>query len=313
MTSMLDFKDVELYYDHVYALKGVSLNVNKGETVALIGANGAGKSSILRAITGLAKPAKGSVTFEGKRIDGADPSDTVRGGIAMVPEGRRVFPFMSIKDNLMMGAFTRTDKGEIADTLDSILTRFPRLKERYSQAAGTLSGGEQQMMVIGRALMAKPKLLLLDEPSLGIAPKLVQDIARSIVAINRDEGVSVLLVEQDAQIHRELQKNAQLQHSLNERDMQLNELDLKRRDLESQLELLQKHSGKQSQHVLELEQRLNAIYDSTSWKLMGPVRRVTRALASDKASGTDNSGSDLYSWNPSHPAAKRPLPLSAPS
>ena len=200
MTSMLDFKDVELYYDHVYALKGVSLNVNKGETVALIGANGAGKSSILRAITGLAKPAKGSVTFEGKRIDGADPSDTVRGGIAMVPEGRRVFPFMSIKDNLMMGAFTRTDKGEIADTLDSILTRFPRLKERYSQAAGTLSGGEQQMMVIGRALMAKPKLLLLDEPSLGIAPKLVQDIARSIVAINRDEGVSVLLVEQNSRM-----------------------------------------------------------------------------------------------------------------
>ncbi|MFT5651693.1 MAG: branched-chain amino acid transport system ATP-binding protein [Yoonia sp.] len=200
MTAMLDFKDVELYYDHVYALKGVSLTVNQGETVALIGANGAGKSSILRAITGLAKPAKGTVTFEGTRIDGADPSDTVRRGIAMVPEGRRVFPFMSIKDNLMMGAFTRTDKGEIADTLDSILTRFPRLKERYSQAAGTLSGGEQQMMVIGRALMAKPKLLLLDEPSLGIAPKLVQDIARSIVAINRDEGVSVLLVEQNSRM-----------------------------------------------------------------------------------------------------------------
>jgi branched-chain amino acid transport system ATP-binding protein len=200
MTAMLDFKDVELYYDHVYALKGVSLIVNQGETVALIGANGAGKSSILRAITGLAKPAKGTVTFEGTRIDGADPSDTVRRGIAMVPEGRRVFPFMSIKDNLMMGAFTRTDKGEIADTLDSILTRFPRLKERYSQAAGTLSGGEQQMMVIGRALMAKPKLLLLDEPSLGIAPKLVQDIARSIVAINRDEGVSVLLVEQNSRM-----------------------------------------------------------------------------------------------------------------
>jgi branched-chain amino acid transport system ATP-binding protein len=184
----------------VEALKGVSLNVNLGETVALIGANGAGKSSILRAITGLAKPVKGSVTFEGERVDGTDPSDIVKRGIAMVPEGRRVFPFMSIKDNLMMGAFTRTDKGEIQDTLDSILTRFPRLKERYSQAAGTLSGGEQQMMVIGRALMAKPKLLLLDEPSLGIAPKLVQDIARSIVAINRDEGVSVLLVEQNSRM-----------------------------------------------------------------------------------------------------------------
>jgi branched-chain amino acid transport system ATP-binding protein len=200
MVAMLDFKDVELYYDHVYALKGVSLTVNQGETVALIGANGAGKSSILRAITGLAKPAKGSVTFEGGRIDGLDPSVIVKGGIAMVPEGRRVFPYMSVKDNLMMGAFSCNDKQKVRDTLDSILTRFPRLKERYSQAAGTLSGGEQQMMVIGRALMAKPRLLLLDEPSLGIAPKLVQDIARSIVAINRDEGVSVLLVEQNSRM-----------------------------------------------------------------------------------------------------------------
>lgn len=200
MTSMLDFKDIELYYDHLHALKGVSLSLDKGETVALIGANGAGKSSILRAITGLAKPVKGSITFERERIDGTDASDIVRRGIAMVPEGRRVFPYMSVKDNLMMGAFTRSNKAEIQSTLDSILTRFPRLKERFTQAAGTLSGGEQQMMVIGRALMAKPKLLLLDEPSLGIAPKLVQDIARSIVAINRDEGVSVLLVEQNSRM-----------------------------------------------------------------------------------------------------------------
>ena len=200
MTAMLDFKDVELYYDHVYALKGVSLSVSHGETVALIGANGAGKSSILRTITGLAAPKTGSVTFEGSRVDCTDPSSIVRRGIAMVPEGRRVFPFMSVKDNLMMGAFTREDKADIQNTLESILTRFPRLKERYSQAAGTLSGGEKQMMVIGRALMAKPKLLLLDEPSLGIAPKLVQDIARSIVAINRDEGVSVLLVEQNSRM-----------------------------------------------------------------------------------------------------------------
>lgn len=200
MTAMLDFNDVELYYDHVYALKGVSLTLAQGETVALIGANGAGKSSILRAITGLAKPAKGSVTFEGERIDGTLPSDIVKRGIAMVPEGRRVFPYMSVKDNLMMGAFTRSDKAGIKETLESVLIRFPRLKERFTQAAGTLSGGEQQMMVIGRALMAKPKLLLLDEPSLGIAPKLVQDIARSIVAINRDEGVSVLLVEQNSRM-----------------------------------------------------------------------------------------------------------------
>ncbi|WP_298915735.1 ABC transporter ATP-binding protein [uncultured Roseobacter sp.] len=200
MTSMLDFREVELYYDHVYALKGVSLALDQGETVALIGANGAGKSSILRAITGLAQPSKGTVSFEGERIDGTNPSDIVKKGIAMVPEGRRVFPYMSVKDNLMMGAFTRNDKAKIQLTLDSILHRFPRLKERYAQAAGTLSGGEQQMMVIGRALMAKPKLLLLDEPSLGIAPKLVQDIARSIVAINRDEGVSVLLVEQNSRM-----------------------------------------------------------------------------------------------------------------
>ncbi len=200
MQQILNFSNVELYYDHVYALKGVSLNVNVGETVALIGANGAGKSSILRAITGLRKIKSGEIHYEGQRIDGKDPSALVRAGIAMVPEGRRVFPYMTVKDNLLMGAFTRTDKAEIARTLEMVLGRFPRLKERYSQAAGTMSGGEQQMMVIGRALMAKPKLLLLDEPSLGVAPKLVQDIARSIVAINRDEKVSVLLVEQNSRM-----------------------------------------------------------------------------------------------------------------
>ena len=200
MTEMLNFKDVELYYDHVYALKGVSVTVNEGETVALIGANGAGKSSILRAITGLRKIKSGTIHYLGERLDGTAPADIVRKGIAMVPEGRRVFPYMTVKDNLLMGAFTRTDKAGIAQTLEGILARFPRLKERFTQQAGTLSGGEQQMMVIGRALMAKPKLLLLDEPSLGIAPKLVQDIARAIVAINRDEKVSVLLVEQNSRM-----------------------------------------------------------------------------------------------------------------
>ncbi|MCB9945320.1 MAG: ABC transporter ATP-binding protein [Geminicoccaceae bacterium] len=200
MTGMLRFDDVELYYDHVYALKGVSVALDEGETVALIGANGAGKSSILRAITGLNRIRTGQISFMGERIDGLNPADIVRRGIAMVPEGRQVFPFMSVKDNLLMGAFTRTDKADIARTLEMVLGRFPRLKERYGQTAGTLSGGEQQMMVIGRALMAKPRLLLLDEPSLGIAPKLVQDIARSIVAINRDEKVSVLLVEQNSRM-----------------------------------------------------------------------------------------------------------------
>ncbi|MGY8685521.1 ABC transporter ATP-binding protein [Bradyrhizobium sp. UFLA05-153] len=200
MEPLLTFSGVELYYDQVYALRNVSLEVNEGETVALIGANGAGKTSILRAITGLRKIRKGEIRFRGQRIDGRPPDELVKMGIAMVPEGRRSFPLMSVKDNLLMGAFTRHDKAEVANTLEAVLTRFPRLRERYSQAAGTMSGGEQQMLVIGRALMSRPTLLLLDEPSLGIAPKLVQDIARSIVAINRDEQVSVLLVEQNSRI-----------------------------------------------------------------------------------------------------------------
>ncbi|MFC7066370.1 ABC transporter ATP-binding protein [Brucella rhizosphaerae] len=208
MTELLKVNDAELYYDHVYALKGVSLTVNQGETVALIGANGAGKSSILRAITGLNKLRKGEIYFEGRRLDGTRSDTIVEMGIAMVPEGRRVFPYMSVRDNLLMGAFTRSSKAEIANTLEMVMGRFPRLKERYSQAAGTMSGGEQQMLVIGRALMAKPKLLLLDEPSLGVAPKLVQDIARSIVAINRDEKVSVLLVEQNSRMALRISQRA---------------------------------------------------------------------------------------------------------
>jgi branched-chain amino acid transport system ATP-binding protein len=200
MTAMLSFDNVELYYDQIYALQGVSLTLQEGETVALIGANGAGKSSILRAITGLAPLHAGQIHFMGARLDGTPTAEIVKKGISMVPEGRRVFPFMSVKDNLLMGAFIREDKAGIARSLESVLERFPRLRERFSQQAGTLSGGEQQMMVIGRALMAKPRMLLLDEPSLGIAPKLVQDIARAIVAISRDEKVSVLLVEQNSRM-----------------------------------------------------------------------------------------------------------------
>jgi len=206
--ALLSITNAELYYDHVYALKGVSIEVEEGETVALIGANGAGKTSILRAITGLSRLRSGEVHFKGRRIDGTAPDAIVGMGIAMVPEGRRVFPFMSVRDNLMMGAFTRSDKAGIASTLESVLARFPRLKERYNQQAGTLSGGEQQMMVIGRALMAKPRLLLLDEPSLGVAPKLVQDIARSIIAINREEKVSVLLVEQNSRMALRISQRA---------------------------------------------------------------------------------------------------------
>ena len=200
MTAALDFRDVELYYDQVCALKGVSLDVDEGETVALIGANGAGKSSILRAITGLRSIKRGEIRFRGSRIDGLAPDEIVKRGIVMTPEGRRVFPYMSVKDNLLMGAFVHSDKPVIAASLEKVLTRFPRLKERYSQQAGTMSGGEQQMLVIGRALMSRPQLLLLDEPSLGIAPMLVQEIARSIVAINREEKVSVLLVEQNSRL-----------------------------------------------------------------------------------------------------------------
>ena len=192
---------------HSKTQKSVSIG-DEGETVALIGANGAGKSSILRAITGLAPIKSGEIHYLGERLDGTQAAKIVEMGISMVPEGRRVFPYMSVQDNLLMGAFTRHDKAEVQRSLDSVLTRFPRLRERFKQQAGTLSGGEQQMMVIGRALMAKPKLLLLDEPSLGIAPKLVQDIARSIVAISRDEKVSVLLVEQNSRMALSISKRA---------------------------------------------------------------------------------------------------------
>jgi branched-chain amino acid transport system ATP-binding protein len=208
MDPLLKFDDVELYYDHVYALKGVSLEVHEGETVALVGANGAGKTSILRAITGLRRIRKGEIRYRGNRIDGTTPDEIVRMGISMAPEGRRVFPYMSVRDNLLMGAFTRKDKAEIKQSIDMVLARFPRLKERYSQQAGTMSGGEQQMLVIARALMARPRMLLLDEPSLGIAPKLVQDIARSIVSINRDEKVSVLLVEQNSRMALSISQRA---------------------------------------------------------------------------------------------------------
>jgi branched-chain amino acid transport system ATP-binding protein len=205
---LLAVAGAELFYDHVHALKGVSLDVHEGEAVALIGANGAGKSSLLRAVTGLRRLSSGTIHFAGERIDGERPDAIVRRGIVMVPEGRRVFSFMSVRDNLMMGAFTRTSRAEMRESIERVLARFPRLKERYSQAAGTMSGGEQQMLVIGRALMAKPRLLLLDEPSLGIAPKLVQDIARAIVTIARDEKVSVLLVEQNSRMALRISQRA---------------------------------------------------------------------------------------------------------
>ncbi len=193
-------KAIDVHYDRIRALADVSLEAEEGEIVALIGANGAGKTTTLRAITGLQPPSRGEIWFDGARIDRLGPHEIVRRGVAMVPEGRRVFPYMTVKDNLLMGAFTRHDKAEVAAMQDYVLGRFPRLKERWRQDAGTLSGGEQQMLVISRALMSSPRLLLLDEPSLGIAPKLVQEIARSIIAINRESRITVILVEQNSRM-----------------------------------------------------------------------------------------------------------------
>ena len=195
-----ELKNVSVHYDKVQALENVTLHLEQGEIVALIGANGAGKTSTLRVITALARPSSGEIWFGGQRIDRLKPAAVVALGISMVPEGRHVYPFMSVKDNLLMGAYLRNDKSEIKKDLERIFSRFTRVKERLNQQAGSLSGGEQQMVVISRALMARPKLLLLDEPSLGLAPMVVRDIARAVVEINRDEGISVILVEQNSRM-----------------------------------------------------------------------------------------------------------------
>jgi branched-chain amino acid transport system ATP-binding protein len=203
-----ELRNISVHYDKVKALENVTLNLEQGEVVALIGANGAGKTSTLRAITALARSASGEIWFDGKRIDKLEPASVVALGISMVPEGRHVYPFMSVKDNLLMGAYLRKDKRAIQQDLDRIFIRFPRVKERLKQQAGSLSGGEQQMVVISRALMARPKLLLLDEPSLGLAPMVVRDIARAIVEINRDEGISVILVEQNSRMALKISNRA---------------------------------------------------------------------------------------------------------
>ena len=192
--------DLSVRYDQVRAITDVSVQLDEGDIVALIGANGAGKTTTLRAITGLARIAAGEIVLDGRRIDGLRPDEIVALGVAMVPEGRRVFPYLSVMDNLLMGAFLRRGRREIAADVERMFERFPRLKERRGQAAGTMSGGEQQMLAIGRALMARPRLLLLDEPSLGLAPMLVQEIARSILAINREDRVSLILVEQNSRM-----------------------------------------------------------------------------------------------------------------
>ena len=194
---MLTINHVETYYGNIRALKGVSLTVPEGSTVTLLGANGAGKSTTLKTISGLVPAASGTIEFMHQRIDRLAPERIVRLGISHVPEGREVFKELTVAENLKMGAYTRRDKREITASYESVYTLYPVLKERRLQLAGTLSGGEQQMLAIGRALMGRPKLLLLDEPSLGLAPKLVEEIFSVIQRINR-EGVTVLLVEQNA-------------------------------------------------------------------------------------------------------------------
>ena len=195
---MLKINGIETFYGNIRALKGISLDVPEGSIVTLLGANGAGKTTTLKTISGITPAATGTIEFMGQRIDRIAPEKIVRLGISHVPEGREVFKDLTVTENLKMGAYTRKDKREIAASLQTVYTHYPILRERRNQLAGTLSGGEQQMLAIGRALMSRPKLLLLDEPSLGLAPKLVAEIFRILKDINRHEGITVLLVEQNA-------------------------------------------------------------------------------------------------------------------
>ena len=195
--AMLEIKDIEVYYGMIQAIKGISFEVNEGEVIALIGANGAGKTTILHTITGLLSPKKGSVVFEGKDITKVPAHKIVSLGMAHVPEGRRVFAELSVYENLKMGAYTRKDKEETAKTLEMVYKRFPRLEERKNQLAGTLSGGEQQMLAMGRALMSHPKIIVMDEPSMGLSPILVNEIFDIIQEVSAG-GTTVLLVEQNA-------------------------------------------------------------------------------------------------------------------
>lgn len=195
--AMLEVKDLQVYYGMIQAIKGISFEVNQGEVIALIGANGAGKTTTLHTVTGLISPKSGQVLFEGKDITKTPAHKIVSMGMAHVPEGRRVFAELSVYENLRMGAYTRKDKAEIEETLKNVYKRFPRLKERKNQLAGTLSGGEQQMLAMGRALMSKPRIILMDEPSMGLSPIMVNEIFDIIRAVS-ESGTTVLLVEQNA-------------------------------------------------------------------------------------------------------------------
>jgi branched-chain amino acid transport system ATP-binding protein len=194
---LLELTEVRAHYGHIEALHGISVRVERGEIVTIIGANGAGKSTLLMTICGRPKPSSGEIVFDGRRLNGLEPYDIVSLGVAQAPEGRRIFPAMSVLENLQMGAVP-TSGAHFDEDVGRVFELFPRLKERQHQRGGTLSGGEQQMLCIGRALMARPRLLLLDEPSLGLAPLLVKQIFEAIVEINRDQGLTILLVEQNA-------------------------------------------------------------------------------------------------------------------
>lgn len=195
---LLQVKNIHSYYGNIHALHGISLDVNEGEIVTLIGSNGAGKSTTIRSISGIMHPREGEIFLDGQPIHHVAAHELVARGIAQSPEGRRIFPRLSVIDNLEMGAFLRRDRAAIQQDMDSVFALFPRLKERVKQYAGTLSGGEQQMLAMGRALMARPRLLLLDEPSMGLAPVLVDQIFEIIVRINKEQGTTILLVEQNA-------------------------------------------------------------------------------------------------------------------
>jgi branched-chain amino acid transport system ATP-binding protein len=196
--TLLTVSNIETYYGPIMAIRGISFSVEKGSIVTILGANGAGKTTILKTVSGVMEPQKGTITFAGRAIQGLDPDRVARLGLSHVPEGREVFPFLTVRENLQMGAYTRKDPAAVAADLEMVHRYFPVLQARAGQKAGALSGGEQQMLAISRSLMARPTMMLLDEPSLGLAPRLVKEIFEIITRINREQGVTVLLVEQNA-------------------------------------------------------------------------------------------------------------------